>query len=100
MTVAELIQATMAFGLFPDQNPKEVCSRINMLLSARRSMQIEMTMRPGLLVQVACEPMANGGGVITLEDVTEKRHNEAQIAFIAHHDALTGLANRGCSANT
>ncbi|MFL5256518.1 MAG: EAL domain-containing protein [Rhodopila sp.] len=94
MTVTDLIQAVMAFGLFPDQTAKEVCSRINALLSARRSMQTEMTMRPGLLVQVACEPMANGGAVITLEDVTEKRRNEEKIAFMAHHDALTGLANR------
>src|SRR5258708_4224188 len=27
-------------------------------------------------------------------DVTEKRNSEKQIAFLAHHDALTGLANR------
>ncbi|WP_158258254.1 putative bifunctional diguanylate cyclase/phosphodiesterase [Rhodopila globiformis] len=94
MTVAELIQAGMAFGLFPEQNPREVRSRINGLLSARRSVQTEMAMRPGLRVQVACEPMANGGAVITLEDVTEKRRNEEQIAFMAHHDTLTGLANR------
>jgi diguanylate cyclase (GGDEF)-like protein len=94
MTVADLIQAGMAFGLFPDQNPREVCNRINMLLSARHSVQTAITMRPGLWVQVACEPMANGGAVITLEDVTEKRRNEEQIAFMAHHDTLTGLVNR------
>jgi PAS domain-containing protein len=87
MTVADVIQAGLAFGLFPGQNPREVRSRINALLSARRSMQTEMEMRPGLLVQVACEPMANGGAVMTLEDVTEKHRNEAQIAFMAHHDA-------------
>jgi diguanylate cyclase (GGDEF)-like protein/PAS domain S-box-containing protein len=28
------------------------------------------------------------------EDVTEQRNNEARIAHMAHHDALTGLANR------
>jgi len=27
-------------------------------------------------------------------DVTEKRNSEKRIAFLAHHDALTGLANR------
>ncbi len=38
--------------------------------------------------------MANGGTVVTYEDVTEKRRNEQQIAFMAHHDALTSLPNR------
>jgi diguanylate cyclase (GGDEF)-like protein/PAS domain S-box-containing protein len=28
------------------------------------------------------------------EDVTEKRKNEQRIAYLAHHDVLTGLANR------
>ncbi len=28
------------------------------------------------------------------EDVTERRHNEEQIAHLAYHDRLTGLANR------
>ena len=32
--------------------------------------------------------------VITFEDVTEKRQKEAQIIFMARHDALTGLPNR------
>jgi diguanylate cyclase (GGDEF)-like protein len=38
--------------------------------------------------------MANGGAVVTFEDVTEQRHNEQQITFMARHDALTGLPNR------
>jgi diguanylate cyclase (GGDEF)-like protein len=38
--------------------------------------------------------MTNGGTVVTFEDVTEKRRNEEQIAFMAHHDALTSLPNR------
>ncbi len=30
----------------------------------------------------------------SIVDVTEQRHAEAQIVYLAHHDAITGLANR------
>jgi diguanylate cyclase (GGDEF)-like protein/PAS domain S-box-containing protein len=32
--------------------------------------------------------------IAVIEDVTERKKNEQRIAFLAHHDALTGLANR------
>lgn len=38
--------------------------------------------------------MADDGWLVTLEDITEQRRSEARIEHMAHHDALTGLANR------
>ncbi len=32
--------------------------------------------------------------VAVIEDVTERKKTEQRVAFLAHHDALTGLANR------
>jgi diguanylate cyclase (GGDEF)-like protein/PAS domain S-box-containing protein len=32
--------------------------------------------------------------VVVIDDVTERKKSEQRIAFMAHHDALTGLANR------
>ena len=48
----------------------------------------------GRLIRVTREPMEGGGWVATHEDVTEQKQSETQIAYLAHHDALTGLANR------
>ena len=38
--------------------------------------------------------MQEGGWVATFEDITDWREAQAQISYMAHHDALTGLANR------
>jgi len=32
--------------------------------------------------------------VVVIDDITERKKSEQRIAFLAHHDALTGLANR------
>jgi diguanylate cyclase (GGDEF)-like protein len=52
------------------------------------------TLPNGREILVTRRPMAGGGWVTTHEDVTERRQAEAKIAHMAHHDALTGLANR------
>ena len=36
----------------------------------------------------------DGSWLTTHEDITDRRRNEMRVAFMAHHDALTGLANR------
>ena len=36
--------------------------------------------------------------IAVIEDVTERKRSEQRIAFMAHHDALTGLANRAALA--
>jgi diguanylate cyclase (GGDEF)-like protein len=48
----------------------------------------------GRSIQVVNEPTADGGWLATHEDVTERRHAEAQIIHLAHYDALTDLPNR------
>jgi diguanylate cyclase (GGDEF)-like protein len=48
----------------------------------------------GRIVRVKRQVMANGWWVTTHEDVTEKQQNEARIAYLAHTDLITGLANR------
>ena len=48
----------------------------------------------GRAVSANFAPMDDDGWLVTLEDITEQRLVEAKIAYMARHDALTGLANR------
>jgi diguanylate cyclase (GGDEF)-like protein len=40
------------------------------------------------------QPMADGGAVVLLEDITERRNAEARISHLARYDDLTALPNR------
>ena len=48
----------------------------------------------GKFVMLTRRPMAGGGWVTMIEDITERRRAEAEIVHLARHDVLTGLANR------
>lgn len=44
--------------------------------------------------QIAYQPRPEGGWACTFDDVTDKLEAQRRLAFLAHHDALTGLPNR------
>jgi diguanylate cyclase (GGDEF)-like protein len=48
----------------------------------------------GRTLSVNFAPIESDGWLVTLEDTTRRRQAEARIAYMAHHDALTGLPNR------
>ncbi|MBO0750390.1 MAG: diguanylate cyclase, partial [Porphyrobacter sp.] len=54
----------------------------------------EVGLSDGRIVEVRVRPMPAGGWLATHEDVTEARRTVSEIAYLATHDALTGLANR------
>ncbi len=63
-------------------------------LRTGRESRSESELPDGRWIQIVNRPLPEGGWVATHDDVTEQRRSAARIAFLAHHDALTGLANR------
>jgi diguanylate cyclase (GGDEF)-like protein len=63
-------------------------------LAEGRSFSQVQHLRSGRTLLVTYQPLADGGWVDIQEDITEKRRTEEKIEWLAHHDALTGVANR------
>jgi diguanylate cyclase (GGDEF)-like protein len=54
----------------------------------------ERTRPNGVVLEVSSNLLPDGGFVRTFTDISDRKRNENKIAHMAHHDALTGLANR------
>lgn len=48
----------------------------------------------GRALSLVFNPMPSGGTVVVCSDVTERLRTEANLAYLARHDPLTGLLNR------
>lgn len=59
-----------------------------------RDNKVETALKNGTIIEIRTHVLADGGFVQTYTDVTEQRLAHAQVQHLAHHDALTGLANR------
>jgi diguanylate cyclase (GGDEF)-like protein len=64
------------------------------LARERRAHIFERTRPNGTVLEIRGMPLEGGGFVTTYLDVTEQRRNQALVAHLAHHDALTNLPNR------
>jgi diguanylate cyclase (GGDEF)-like protein len=93
-TFREILELRVAGGsLFAhevDPYIADVLTRVGRGVEFNKTVKL----RDGRIICNVNHPMADGGWVATLEDVTEEKRAEAQIVHAAHHDALTGLPNR------
>ena len=69
-------------------------AEVRSLIERNKGGQVVYERTDGRTFNALAAPMANGGFVVTIEDITAQREIEAKISYMAHHDALTGLPNR------
>jgi diguanylate cyclase (GGDEF)-like protein/PAS domain S-box-containing protein len=99
---ADLIGKSTAHLHLNDDDYRDVGARVEAMLKTGGIYRgdIHMKRRDNRVILVrasakAISPWDTARGVIwTLEDVTEQRADAARVAFLAHHDQLTGLPNR------
>jgi diguanylate cyclase (GGDEF)-like protein/PAS domain S-box-containing protein len=89
---SDLIRHRLKLGLKVEETPDDyVRERIGKPVVEHTVVQ---EFADGRIIRYTIRPMSNGGGMATHEDITEKRQTELKIEHMAHHDSLTGLANR------
>lgn len=92
-TIQEIIEERQRTGLFQG-NAKAYCADIVETMKRGNAESTYLETSDGRTVHILSQPMPSGGWVAIHEDVTESKKAEQQIAFLAHHDALTHLPNR------
>jgi len=94
VSLREVLELEIAAGAHEGNSVSELIAEQAAFVGQSRGGVYHRELGHGRVVAVVHQPMADGGWVATYEDITDRRHSEAQIAFMARHDALTGLPNR------
>ena len=89
-----ILTGRCAHDMQKDQDDPAVKTRVAELMALPPDASRTAELPNGRLVMLTRQPMAGGGWVTMIEDITERRRAEAEIVHLARHDVLTGLANR------
>lgn len=94
MPLEQVIDLRYAAGTGPDMPKTEYLAGRGLGQVSDRIMETVVTLRNGDVHEIHHEPTADGGWVVTFDDITERRRIERHIQHMAHYDALTDLPNR------
>ena len=92
-SASDIVEACVSAGSVSEASGKVILSEIENS-QAKDIITTDPDTGRGRSLSWTFQPMAGGGAVVLLEDVTERRNAEAKITHLARFDELTGLPNR------
>ena len=93
-SLRQLLQGCVAAGTLNEATMERLLSDLESRLAGQFDGELAVDTEDGRALSLTFEPMQNGGSVVLVEDVTERKNAEAKIHHLARYDALTGLPNR------
>jgi diguanylate cyclase (GGDEF)-like protein len=92
--LAEIVDMRFEAGSFPAMTRDEYLEWRGKVAVSNVATDSIVELRDGRTFEIRHRPMPDSGWVATHEDITEQRRSKIKIEHMAHHDALTDLANR------
>ncbi|HEU0146060.1 MAG TPA: EAL domain-containing protein [Bradyrhizobium sp.] len=89
----EIVDACVVAGSISAANGKMILAEIKNS-QAHNVVTSDLDVARNRSLSWTFQPMAGGGAVVLLEDITERRQAEARITHLAQYDELTALPNR------
>ena len=93
-TLTAIVKARIAAGTAPDIDPGAYFEERLSTAAEGLDSSVIHHLRNGRVISVGHRAMADGGWVTMHMDITELHSMQAELAYQAYHDALTGLPNR------
>jgi diguanylate cyclase (GGDEF)-like protein len=90
----ELLSECARAGMVLTARPERFVADFERRLAGRVAGQLMAEIEGGRTLALTFQAMANGGSVVLVEDITERKNAQAKINYLARYDALTGLPNR------
>ena len=94
LSLRRLLESVVEAGLISDVNAQSVIERVDARLSGSDDAAIVVDMQNARALEFTLQQMDNGGLVLVVEDITERKAAQAEKDHLARFDALTGLPNR------
>ena len=93
VTASDIMAAGVVAGTVSAASSRMILAEIEDT-QARDMITTDPDVARGRSLSWTFQPMADGGAVVLLEDITERRNAEARISHLARYDELTALPNR------
>ena len=93
-TIGDLLQHCVTVGTLSERNAARVTTHLGHHISGSGDADSTIETQGDRAFEFTVEVMENGGTVLIVEDITERKTAEAKISHMARFDAVTGLPNR------